>query len=44
MRLRRSDVYICNVVKCRPQNQVQTRRGGRLRVVLARQIEIVAPK
>jgi uracil-DNA glycosylase len=46
MRLRRSDVYICNVVKCRPPDNRDPEPdevaacGG----FLARQIEIVAPE
>ena len=35
MNLRREDVYICNVVKCRPpgQSHARTRRNGNLRPV-----------
>jgi DNA polymerase len=46
MRLRRRDVYICNVVKCRPPNNrdPEPDEVAACAPFLARQIEIVAPE
>jgi len=46
MRLRRSDVYICNVVKCRPpeNRDPEPDEVAACGSFLARQIEIVAPE
>jgi uracil-DNA glycosylase family 4 len=46
MRLRRQDVYICNVVKCRPpgNRNPETDEVAACEPFLMRQIELVAPK
>jgi len=46
MKMRRQDVYICNILKCRPpgNRQPQPDEAARCREFLDRQIELVSPR